>query len=775
MRDKVDSRPLWLGAAAWLGAWCATSAVREWWAALAGLVVALVVAGMALGRRRRGDPWACVFVAVVLAAALGGGALRVTALDADPLAALARDHAVVEVDAVLHGAARVFEATGNREQLWVQAATVVAVRGRGATWSSGAPIELTATGESVRAWREVPLGATVRVTVALSEPEPGDGLAACGRARKPPVVAVPPGPVDAAVQRVRDGLRESASGLAADPRALVPALVVGDTSQMSADLVARFKVTGLTHLTAVSGANLVLLLAFVRGVAVRCGVRGRWLTALLAGGVAGFVVLCLGEPSVIRAAAMGLVGLVALSSAGRGRQGLRYLAVAVWFLMLWDPWLSRSLGFVLSAAASAGLLWWAGRWTDVLAAWLPRWVAESVAVPLAAQLATQPIVTAISGQVSASGLVANAVAGPLVGPATVLGFMAAGLSVVFMPGAALLAWLAGWCAQGLCWIARLGDALPGASFSWPTSPGALLIVGGVCWLVGLLATRLFARRWLTLACAFALVVALARTPTPPGWPPSAWSVVSCDVGQGDATLFRAGEGVGVLVDAGPDPGLLRRCLDQLGIHRVPLVLLTHLHADHVAGLPALAGQGVQQVVTSGVLTPASGESLVDALVASGAGHVRAASGSSWTAGDVRVEVLDAPTNAAEADASEGESSGENDASLLLRVTVGSLVTVLAGDAETAGQEGRMGLQQYLDADVLLVPHHGSSRQFPAFLAATTPEVALISVGAKNDYGHPTKKTLALVATLTANILRTDQHGSIAIARRDGRLEVTAQR
>jgi competence protein ComEC len=769
---SVDLRPVALGSAAWAAAWAATSGDPVWWCAAAAAVV--VALGWGLTRRSR----FALALALLLAAGLGSGVLRVWQLADGPVGALAREGAVVEADVVLRGSARLFPATATRPAAWVSAASLVRATGRGVNWASGVPIELSASGDQVKAWQSLAQGTTVRVDVRLSVPDPDAGLAALARARESPLVVAPPGPLDAAVNRVRVGLRQASAGLPPDARALVPALVLGDTSSMDPDLVARFKVTGLTHLTAVSGANLVLLLVFVRGAAVRLGVRGRWLNGVLAGTVFGFVALCLAEPSVVRAAAMGLVGLVAVGSGGRGRQGLRYLSVAVLALVFWDPWIARSLGFVLSVAASAGLLVWAGRWTAAMARWAPAWLAETVAVPLAAQLATQPIVTAISGQVSLVGLLANAVAAPLVGPATVCGFLAAGLSVVWLPAASVFAWLAGWCALGLCWIARLGDALPGAAAPWPTTWWAIGLVGAVCWLVALLMPHLLARRWLTLGCAILLLAALMRTPTPSGWPPATWTIVSCDVGQGDATVIRAGPGEAIVVDAGPDPVLLRRCLDQLGVDRVPLVVCTHLHADHVSGLPSLVGRGVRVVVTSGVRTPASGEALVDGLVAAGAEHATAVAGSAWSVGSARLEVLAAeplPPATDAAEGAEGESSAENGASLLLRVTADGLTVLLAGDTESTGQERLLRLGSLVDVDVLLVPHHGSSRQTPAFLASTTPQVALISVGAKNDYGHPTKKTLALVGQLTPNVVRTDLHGAIAVAEVDGHLVVTTQK
>ena len=766
---RIDPRPVVLGVTAWAGTWAATSGDPAWWGAGAGLAAALAIgAGL-----RRSRVWGAA--ALLVAVCLGLGMLRVTQLTLSPLARLAAEGAVVDVDVVLAGGSREFAAAGTRPAAWFSRATVVGFTGRGAAWASGVPVELSVTGEEVPAWRGLVPGSTVRVTAKLSAAPPDAGLAAEARARGTPVVLAPPDGLSAAVERVRSGLRAACAGLPPDARVLVPALVVGDTSAMDADLQARFKTTGLTHLTAVSGANLVLLLAFVRGVALGFGVRGRWLTAVLGVTVFAFVALCLGEPSVVRAAAMGLVGLVALGSGGRGAQGVRYLAVAVLVLVLLDPWIARSLGFALSVTASAGLLWWAGRWSSVLARWLPAALAEAVCVPLAAQLATQPIVTAISGQISVAGLLANAVAGPLVGPATVFGFMAAGVAVVSVPVASGFAWVAGWCAQGLCWIARLGDALPGATVPWPATWWAVLLVGAVCLLVAPLVPWVLARRGLSALIAVALVVALARTPAPPGWPPARWSVVSCDVGQGDATVFRAGDGEAVVVDGGPDARLLARCLDQLGIRRVPLAVVTHLHADHVSGLPALAGRAVDTVLTSPARTPASGDGLVRELLATGATRATAEAGASWTAGAVRVDVLAVPALDEVGVTNEGESSAENDGSLLLRVSVDGIAVLLAGDAEDTGQERLLRLQGLRDADVLLVPPHGRPPQSGAFLGAASPAIALVSVGGRNDHGHPAAKTLRTVRELTPTLLRTDERGAIAVARDAAGWSVTTQR
>lgn len=766
--DVRDLRPLGLALVAWPSMWLAAAAEPWlWWLGVGG-VVAL---GLAAAVRRS---WFLAALAVLAAACLASGVVRVGVAAAGPLRALAVGQATAVVEVRLDGAGRSWAASGTRSELWVGSGTLVGLEGRGGRWVSGARVEVLAAGELAGAWSSVPLGATVRAAARLGEPDAGVPAEAVVRAREPPVVVAEPDAVQAAVGRVRQGLREACAGLPADARALVPALVVGDTSGVPDELSERFRTTGLTHLTAVSGANLVLLLGFLRAVAVAGGVRGRWLTGLLVAGVAGFVVLCLGEPSVVRAAAMGLVGLAALGRGGRGRQGLRYLAVAVVVVVAVDPWMARSIGFALSVLASFGLLWWAGRWADVLARWLPRWCAESVAVPLAAQVATEPVVVALSGQVSVVGVLANALAGPLVGPATVFGIAAAGLSVVWPAGAALVAWPAGWCAQAIAWVARLGDALPGAAVPWPATPVALALVVGGCALAIVIVPWLLARPWWCLGLAVALVVSLLRVPSVPGWPPRDWAVVFCDVGQGDATVLNAGAGRAVVVDTGPDPESLSRCLGQLGLGEVPLLVLTHLHADHAGGVAALSGGRAQRVLTSSVRSPAQGAGLVAAATV-GVPHDDAEAGSVWQVGDVRLEVLASPVLAGELAQSEGESSAENDASLLLRATVGGLSVLLAGDAEDGAQAGHVALGDRLDADVLLVPHHGSSRQSAEFLAAARADLAVVSVGADNDYGHPTQRTLRAVAATGAQVVRTDERGSVAVARVDGRLTLTTQR
>lgn len=770
VRDPpVDLRLVPAALAAWGGMWVATAAQVTWLTLGALTAVAIGL----LARRRRS--WAWGAVCLVLVGCMATGWARWWWQQHDPLTGLATDQAVATAELTVVGTPRSGEREGVRPPWWLSAAKVVTFEARGERFTSGAAVQLSASGDQVAAWAAVVPGTTVRAVVRLGVGELGDQPYVQVRAREPPVVIAPPSAIDEGVERVRAGLRAAAAHLDPEPRALVPALVVGDVSAMPTDLVERFRITGLTHLTAVSGANLTLLLAFLGAMARACGVRGWWLRALLGVGVVGFVVLCHSEPSVVRAAGMGIVGLVALGAGGRGGQAVRALCVAGVTIVFVEPAMARSAGFALSVLASGGIVAWSRRWTDLLATRMPRLLAEGLATPLAAQLATQPLVTAISGQVSIAGLVANLAAGPLVGPTTVLGFLAAASAIPLPPAAAGFATGAGWCAQGLCWIAQLGELFPGAAVSWPAGPIALVLVTAVCLGLVLVMPRLLRNPWLAGACGLLLVVALLRPPTPPGWPPRDWAVVFCDVGQGDSTLVRSGPAEAILVDAGPEPAKLATCLRELGIERVPMAVLTHFHADHVTGIQvALKGHHTERVIVSGATSPASGRQLVQGAAGSlGLTEVRA--GTVLQVGAVRLDVLAVREAAAVTGGDEGESAAENDGSLVMRVSVAGLRLLLAGDVQEDGQRNAVSTGLDLSADVLLVPHHGSGHQLPEFLAASRATVAVFSVGADNDYGHPAVRTQRAVHQFGMRVLRTDLQGSIALSTGEGGILVTTQR
>lgn len=713
---------------------------------------------------------------VVLLGSIAAGGIRAYTLTTGPVADLAADRAVaVLLVQITTEPDRVTSALGWGEQVRV-GAEVLQIDGRGQAWTLRQSVTIEASGDRVEAWASVGVGSSLRFSGRLSPAEVSDGVAAVVRALGPPLVVSEPPWWLVAVDRVRGGLRDAAAGLPEERRALVPALTVGDTSRVTAAMKDQFRATGLTHLMAVSGANLALLLSFVLLVARWCKVRGRWLTVVAVLTVVAFVVLCRGEPSVLRAAAMGMVALAALGRQAGAGGGVRLVSVAVVGLCWADPWLSRSWGFALSVAACLGIVWWGRRWAEALGRWLPGWLAEAVAVPLAAQVATQPLVTVLSGQVSVVGVPANAVAGPFVGPATVLGFASAGVAWAVPWAGRLLAWGAGWAAAPILWVAQVGSQLPGARLAWPASvPGVVLVVVASVG-IGVLAPGVLRRPWLVLPVALVLVVVLVRAPYHPGWPPPSWQVVACDVGQGDATVVQVTVEQAILVDTGPDPVALLGCLDQFGVQAIPLLVLSHFHADHVGGLERLLGsRPIGRVLVSPMASPmATAGAIGQELAERGIPVTLAVAGQDFMVGGARWQTIAAGLRLGFG--GEGaESSEENNSSVVGRVSVPGLSILVTGDIEPEGQEEILASGGDVRASVLKVPHHGSSRQSPGFFKATGARLALIEVGAKNTYGHPAAKTLRLMEGLGMQVLRTDLNGAISVSVGAGQWNVTTLR
>jgi competence protein ComEC len=744
---RPDLRAPVLAAVAWAAALVALTMPA--WTLGVGLLAA---AALVLARRRQDLPVGTQVGWLVAAAAVAGSALlHVDSVGSTPLRQLAGDRASVHGVLVVRSDPAV--ARGRHARYVSFRATLLSVSGRGREISLRAPVVVIAGVD----WAGVPLDARVRVSGRLDRADGAD-LAAILIARGPPEVVSRPGRLLRTVDRVRSGIREAVAGQPTGPRALVPALVDGDDGRLPDDVQADFRTSGLTHLLAVSGTNLTLIVGFLLIVARWCGVRARGLVVVGVLGVVGFVLLARTEPSVLRAAVMGSVALVGMGIRGRER-GTRALGVAVVLLLLVDPWLAQSLGFALSAAATAGILLFAPPWRDALATWLPRWVAEAVAVPLAAQLACTPLVAAISGQVSLVAVTANLVVAWAVGPATVLGLLGGMVAVLWAPLGQVVATPAGWCASWIIAVARTSAGLPVAALAW--SPGgisvAVLTLG--CVAVALALGTALARRGLVLGFSSVLVaVMLVPLPTP-GWPPRGWVLVACDVGQGDGLVLNLGGGNAVVVDAGPDPDLMDACLDRLGIRGVPIVVLSHFHADHVDGLPGvLAGRRVGVIETSPVEDPSGGVALVRSAARRAGVPVRAvAYGESTTIGRLRWQVL-APVRRDYPDS----DSPPNDASVVLLVEARGVRILLMGDEERPSQADLRRTTTALHADVLKVAHHGSSKQDEDLVEGLGARLAIISVGVDNDYGHPAPSTLWLLRRAGMQVRRTDLDGEVAV-------------
>jgi competence protein ComEC len=746
--------------------------------------------------------------------------VRLLSRENDPLTKAAAAHADV---------AFVGKVVGDPHQLKTMSAF------GGSRWAVRVAVrQLTLRGRTVRStgqvvafgnprWSGLVAGSHVRARGRLGPGRLGDAESAVVFPRGSPVVIDQGGWLWRSAERLRVGLRKACDGLPSDARGLLPALVVGDTSRLSQRLRDDLQSSGLTHLTAVSGANVAIVAATSVAVIGGIGAGRRVQVAGTALAIVGFVVLARPEPSVLRAAVMGGLALVGLLWARPGA-GVPILAATTVLLMVADPWLARSYGFVLSALATAGLLLLVPAWLQRSRRW-PRSVVIALAVPLAAQLTTAPVTVLLNPVVSLVAVPANLLADAAVGPATVAGVVAAGLSPVWPAGAHLVALGGGWATEWIAIVAHRAAALPGAALPWPEGlRGALLLaalsVGAV-----VLSLR---RAWFVLGLSlvgvgFFLTAPrwVALLPVAGGWPPPDWVVAQCDVGQGSSTLIRSGVDHAVIVDTGPDPSLVDACLHRAGVKVLDLVVITHFHADHAGGLAgALRGRGRPPIVVSPLPEPADQFRHVVALAA-GIGR-RPVVGQAWMVGQagtgswaVHWRLLPPPRAAypgqLRSPASSGYSGGPrypagtansggptlsgrgspegmdgtmiNNSSLVVFAEVHGLRVMALGDVEPEAQrplirtilsDSAAGVRM-APVDVVIVAHHGSARQEPRLYQLLRPRIAMIGVGAGNDYGHPAPFALKLLRQVGALTLRTDTQGQLAVSGTADRLRATTSR
>ena len=554
---------------------------------------------------------------------------------------------------------------------------------------------------------------------------------------------------------VREEFLKSLRGVSSDSSALVAGLSIGDTSKFDPTFEERLKLLSLTHLNAVSGANCAIVVAAVYwglGFMVRKRIP-RTLLALVA--LCAYVLLVGAEASVVRAALMATIVLLAIA---RGVWPLAALSLTASVMLLINPHFATDYGFTLSVFATAGILVIAPLLHARFSQKLPAALSLSLAVTVAAQLWCMPFLLQLAEGLPTYAVIANLLAEPVVAPITVLGILAATLAPMAPAVSGVLTWLASVFAQWIVVVSSWLVTMPAVTATWHSGfVGMLVLVAALsAWL---LRANKLATSGIVLVLCFELLANGVATVRAVSWLPREWEIVNCDVGQGDALVIR-NSGKTAVVDVGRTDEPIDSCLSQLGVKVIDLLVLTHFDQDHAGGISgALAGRKVLEALVSPFADDRptavlARRALTDRAVVRN-GHI----GVSGQLGEVTWQVLNPSSSASEAEDS-------NDASLVMQWRSASWTLFTLADL---GERGQMRVAQRFAYEfrsagprILKVSHHGSADQYPELIEAMRPNLALISVGKENGYGHPTKRTLELLERTGAKVLRTDLQGGLAV-------------
>jgi competence protein ComEC len=651
------------------------------------------------------------------------------------------------------------------------------------------------------------------------EPPPDDdygryleqaGVAGTMRATDVTIVGESSRPADA-IEALRRWADEGLARSLPEPEAgLASGILIGLRDRVDRDLAAAFTTAGVSHVVAISGWNIAIVGATIGALVRRWPRRRRALLVL--GAICLYTILTGASSSVLRAAVMAAVVLLARET-GRAGTAATALGWAVVLLLTIDPGYVADPGFALSAAATGGLIAWATPLTAGIShlgrGRLPGWLAESLGVSIAAEIATLPIALAEFGRFAVLAPLVNLFVVPLVAPAMAagaIGLVGGSATLLGLPSAiATIAGLPGWAAlTTIVLIVRVAAAIPIASVIL-VPPFNLLAAAAAGVLILFIANR---RRFRTVvdhrgpamtslaevhaarptstprrmgraeraAIVVAFAVLGATTIVAVNRPDGVVHVHVLDVGQGDAILVDADRGARMLVDGGPDPDRLLVALDSRIApwdRRIDLVVLTHPHEDHVAGLAVLlARYRIGRVVEPGMLGPGPGYRAWQAeLGRRGVATGRLSTGDRFALDDVPFRVL-WPDPGRVPKTPPDTGTGINNVSIVLLGSFGAERFLLAGDIEEEIDPILIG-RGLPNVELLKVAHHGSrTSSTDAFLGAVRPRIGVVSVGAKNPYGHPAPATIDRLLRHGIAVYRTDQNGTVDI-NLDGRIAVAS--
>ncbi len=614
-------------------------------------------------------------------------------------------------------------------------------------------------------------------------------------------------PVFNVALRVKQKLSTAATtALSPSQAAVLNGMVFGTQGLIDRDTRQAFSETGVVHILSVSGLHVGLVLGGAVGL-LRILKLSPGLTAPLVSPVLIFYALMTGAgPAVLRATIMALLLLWA-HHLGRDRDWPTTLALAALAILLWSPLQIYNPGFQLSFAATWGILYLGPILSEYFTGFLKglptgfvRATAQGLAVPLAAQLATIPLVAWYYNLISPVSIPANLLAVPLVGLALFLGVIAAFLGLLWLPLAGLVNVSTGIVLDLFLALIGFFQQLPGAVIYLATPPVLL----AAAWYAGLLvaagvrsggwspAVRHRVKSRAVVGVVLAAVLLLIW------WP---WTgrqrltVHFIDVGQGDSILVQTPGGRNMLIDTGGTreefqtgtgvgDQVVTPYLRKIGVNRIDALVFTHPHEDHCGGAAYLVKNfpvGLAVVSPVGEATGIEEEFAVaqgsagippaytDLLAKMAAAKIpvrAAAAGDVLRLDDkVSIEILSPERTVGAA------KPNLNNGSLVLKLTCGHRSFIFTGDIEVEAQKELLQREVDLKTDVLKMPHHGSRSLLPGIVDRTKPEMAVITVGARNTFGHPAQSTLDLLHRVGAQVYRTDLDGAVIMETDGNKLKV----
>lgn len=535
--------------------------------------------------------------------------------------------------------------------------------------------------------------------------------------------------------------------------ALIPGIVLGDTSLQSDWQTFEMRNTGLSHLTAVSGTNFAMIAGFIIWLIgfIRLPITARYL--IVSSVLIFYIFLVRPSPSVLRAAIMTGVYLFA-SVIGEKSKSLAALGLAISALIIFDPFQANDPGFALSVCATLGLITLAPILNEKLASLVrSKLLAQSLSIPISATFFTLPVIVVLSNKFSPFSVIANLLTAVVIAPITVLGFMAAILAALLPAISSFIIWLISPLSSWIVLVANKFSKFPALEFENSKLAIAIFIS------ITTLAFTHYYRQMLAIFIVIAAVAVLDRI----SWPGNNWQIVSCDVGQGDATVIALPKHEAILIDTGPNPQKIEKCLRQLHIKNIPLLVLTHFHADHVAALDSvLRNHQVKTAwVTNQNIPEYSAQRTLQLLQGTQTRYVSA--GEKYQIVGIEIDVVWPTSSITNFTNLPGDGSAANNSSIALVIRSEKFSLFACGDLEPEAQSEVMRRFSMPRIEIFKVCHHGSKFQDWQLFKELKPNVALISAGKGNQYGHPSLDTVNHLSDLGSKVMRTDLSGSISVA------------